>query len=304
MAAQINERTFPRVNIPDEMQVHFSFHGDRYNLSFPQITEVDTGDMGDLMKNTNPWNLSGLIDQMAAWINTCASGYRLVIFKDVNLSTVEEKVIAQTGKTLFLPSTKGSFPEQEPYPHERIITESMFKKYLGSTGVGAAFAGTACSRFVKAKADMGILSDAWVPILFQDYVIGYIHIWNSDAQRQLFDFSVVDTLHQFSKVLTHSMKINGYFNDKVPAADSFDGKIVDISASGLLFACPLSGFVSSLLPESELDISISTPPREIFLKAHVVRCFNDAMNSYVGCKFHNVPEGDFNFLFGYIYGNP
>ena len=104
------ERTYPRVNVPEQMQVHFSFHGNQYNLSFPMITEIDTGEMGDLIENTDPRNLSGLIDQMAEWIKSCASGYRLVIFKDIKPSTVEEKLIAQTGKTLYLPSTKGSFP--------------------------------------------------------------------------------------------------------------------------------------------------------------------------------------------------
>ena len=304
MAVPSNERTYPRVNVPEEMQLQFSFHGDRYNLSFPKLTDFDSGELGDFIENTDPRNLYGLIEQMAAWIKTCASGYRLVIFKDIKPSTVEEKVLAQTGKTLYFPSTRESLPQEDPYPRKRIITEELFKNYLESTGVGSAFAGTACARFVKSKADSGILSDIWTPILFQEYVIGYIHIWNIDSDKELFNYSIVDTLYQFSKVLAHSMEINGFFSDDKLKRNPFEGKIVDISASGLLFACPQSDFLSSLLPGSHLVVSIITPQRTVFLDASIVRRFNDPFHGYIGCRFLDVPTDEFGFLFECIYGKP
>ena len=298
------DRSFSRVIAPSEMQVQFTFRGDRYGLSFPKVSEFETGDMGDFIRNTDPRNLSGLIDQMAAWIKICASGYRLVIFKDVKPSTVEERVITETGKTLYLPSTKGNFPADDPYPRKRIITEEMFKRYLESTGIGDAYINSACDRFVKAKADNGIYSDAWMPILFQEYVIGYIHIWSNDEVNKIFDYSVVDTLFQFSKVLAYSLKLNGYFEKGKLKNDSINGKVIDISASGLLFAYPHSELFSALLPDSELTVKISIPGHSITAESVIVRRFKDNAFGYIGCRFHGVAKEDFRLLFEFIYGKP
>ena len=298
------DRSYSRVSTPQDMQIQFTFLGDRYNLSFPKINEYDSDDLGVFYKNIDPRNLSGLIDQMAAWIKNFASGYKLMIFKDAKPSTVEERVIAETGKTLYLPSTRNGFPKNDPYPRKRIITEDMFMNYLEGTGVGVAFVASACARFVKAKADNGFYSDAWIPILFHEYVIGYIHIWISEEEKKPFDYALVDTMYQFSKVLAHSLKINGYFENGKVKSDIFDGKVIDISASGLLFAYPHSNLSSALMPDSSLTVKIIMPSRSITTPATIVRSFKDPSLGYFGCHFSGMEKKDLGFLFEKIYGKP
>jgi len=297
-------RSYSRVSIPTQMQVQFTFLGDRYNLSFPRVAEYDTEELGYFLQNSDLKDLSGLIDQMAAWIKNYANGYRLVLFKDVKPSVTEERLIAETGKTLFLPSTHESFPQSDPFPRKRIITEDMFKRYLESTGIGVAFVGSACARFVKAKADKGISSDAWIPILFHEYVIGYIHIWNDAEEKTPFKFSILDTLYQFTKVLAYSLEINGYFEKGRLKNNTFEGKVIDISASGLLFAYPFSDFSSALKADSKLTIKVVTPQRSITTEAIIVRCFKDKSLNYYGCRFEKIDPENLRFLFEFIYGKP
>ena len=298
------DRSYSRISIPERMQIQFSFLGDRYNLSFPKIMEYDAEDLGDMLQNYDPRNFSALIEQMSGWIKKYATGHRLVLFNDIRPSTTEERVIAETGKTLFLPSTSESFPKTDPFPRKRIITEDMFKRYLESTGIGLAFVNSACSRFVKAKADSGTLSDAWIPILFHEFVIGYLHVWNDAKEKPLFDYVVIDTLYQFTKVLAYSLEINGYFDKgKIPNT-TFDGKIIDISASGLLFAYPYSNLSSALMPESKLVVKISTPQRTVAINAIIVRRFKDKSFGYYGCRFEKMEDEDFQYLFEFIYGRP
>jgi hypothetical protein len=203
------DRSFSRVNTPSELQVQFTFLGDRYSLTYPKVPEYESGDPGEFMKNLDPKNLSGLIEQMAAWIKGYANAYKLVIFKDVKPTTTEERIVAETGKTLYLPSTLAAFPQGDPYPKKRLITEDIFKRYLESTGVDLKFVDEAAARFIKTKFDSGIFSDAWIPVLFQEYVIGYIHIWINKEGKLPFDYGVIDTLYQFAKILAHALKING-----------------------------------------------------------------------------------------------
>jgi hypothetical protein len=298
------DRSYSRVSIPPEMQVHFTFLGDRYNLSFPKITDYEPGDAGDFLQNINPQNLSGLIEQMAAWINSYASGYKLVIFKDAKPSAAEERILAETGKVLYLPSTLGSLPQADPYPRKRIITEEMFKRYLESTGVDPAFVDSACARFIKTKFNSGIFSDAWIPVLFQEYVVGYIHIWINREGAQPFDYSIIDTLYQFAKVLAYSLKINGYFEKGKLKNEAFEGKIIDISASGLLFAYPNTAFSSALLPDSELMVKITTARRSVNITSKIVRRYRDSSMGYFGCRFLNMAAEDLRFIFELIYGKP
>ena len=256
------DRSFSRVDVPSDMSVKFAFNGERYNLSFPRLMEFEAEGASEFLENVNPQNLSELIEQMASWIKGYANGYKMVTFKESKPEVTEERIISETGKALYLSATLGGFPLTDPYPRKRIITEEMFKRYLESTGVGSAFLNDACDRFIKGKYEEGFLSDAWIPILFHEYVVGYIRIWINKDGKLPFDFSVLDTMFEFSKMLAYSLKINGYFESGRIPNDLFDGKVIDISVSGLLFAYPTKSS-SSLLVDSELKVVIITPKRKI-----------------------------------------
>ena len=298
------DRSFSRVSVPPDLEVHFTFLGDRYSLSYPKVSEFENSDEKTIMKSLDPMNLSGLIDQMAAWIKGYASGYKLVIFKDVKPATTEERLVAETGKSFYLPSTLGSFPLEDPHPKKRLITEDTFKRYLESTGVDLSFVDEACTRFIKQKHESGIFSDLWAPILFQEYVIGYVHIWINKEGRLPFDLGVLDTLYQFTKILAISLRANGYFESGKLKNDPFEGKIIDISASGLLFTYPNSVLSSTLMPDNELSVRLVTPHRSVNARAKIVRRYKDNYQSYFGCRFLDMAPEDLRFLFEYIYGKP
>jgi hypothetical protein len=298
------DRSFSRVSTPPDMQVQFTFLGDRYSLSYPKVQEYESGDPGEFMKNLDPKNLSGLIEQMAAWIKGYANAYKLVIFKDTKPATTEERIVAETGKTLYIPSTLAALPKSDPYPKKRLITEDMFKRYLESTGVDLKFVDEAMARFIKTKFDNGIFSDAWIPVLFQEYVIGYIHIWINKEGTLPFDYNVIETLYLFAKVLAYSLKINGYFESGKLKNEPFEGKVIDISASGLLFAYPHSPLSAALLPDSELSVKLLAPRRSVNVNAKIVRRYKDNTQDYFGCRFMDMAPEDLRFLFEFIYGKP
>jgi hypothetical protein len=298
------DRSYSRIETPQGLEIQFTFLGDRYSLGYPKILEFDNEGPGELMKNIDPRNLSGLIEQMAAWIRGFASGYKLVIFKDVSPQSTEEHIVAEMGKTLFIPMTLGNLPQSDPYPKKRIITEDMFKRYLESTGVDLKFIDDACDRFLRSKTETGILSDAWTPILFQEYVIGYIHLWINQPGKPPFDYGVLDNLYQFAKILAFSLKANGYFEAGKIKNEPYDGKVVDISASGMLFAAPQSTMTQSLLPDSEISLRLVTPRRTVKTNARIVRRYKDSSQGYFGCRYLDMEPEDMRFLFEFIYGKP
>ena len=298
------DRSYSRVSVPEDMQVQFSFLGNRYNLSFPKVQQFDSMGLGSFFKNTDLKNLSGLIAQMAASIKKFASDYKMVIFKDVELTTMEERIIAETGKTLFLPSVQAGFPQTDPFPYKRLVTEEIFHNYLAGIGVAPDIFSDTSYDFIKSKMDSGLFSDAWFPILFQEYVIGYVHIWINEEGKRPFDYEVVEVMYQFTKVLAHSLEVNGYFEEGRVQNSRFEGNVIDISASGLLFFCLPSEFSSALLPDSKLTATIITPNRNITVKSIVVRRFEDESQCYFGCRFEELTTDELRYLFEFIYGKP
>jgi len=298
------DRSYSRISTPEDLSIQLTFKGDRYSLHYPKVQEYEVGDIGEWMNRIDPKNLQGLIDQMAAYIRSFASGYKMVIFKEVKPSSTEERIVAQTGKSLYLPSTLANFPQSDPYPKKRLITEEIFRRYMETTGVDPQYLDSVVSRFIKQKFDNGFFSDAWVPILFQEYVIGYIHIWINQEGKLPFDYNMIETMYQFAKVIAYSLKTNGYFNSGRIKNEPFEGKLMDISASGMLFAYPHSGLSSALLPDSELAVRLSVPRRSIRATAKIVRRYKDNSMGYFGCRFLDMAPEDMRFLFEYLYGKP
>ena len=297
------DRNFLRVDTPSDIKILFTFKGDRYNLAFPKIHEYESIIEDDLLRHMDPKNLSGLIMQIASSLKNYADGYKIVNFKDKRPDSMEELMVSETGKTLFIPSTVGFIPKTDPYPKKRIITEELFKRYLETTGVGVSHLDENIQRFLKNKFDDGIYSDAWIPVLFQEYVIGYIHIWVNTQARLPFDFSVLDNVYQYAKVLAFGLKENGYFEHGRVENEPFEGRVLDISASGLLFAYPLgTTLLATLLVDAELTVTIEAPNRSINVVARIVRRFKDKSAGYFGCRFINMEGEDKRFLFEHLYG--
>jgi hypothetical protein len=296
------ERSYSRVSVPSEMQIQFTIQGDRYDLSFPKVIEYDTEDLGGVLQNSDQTNIAELIEQIAAWIKSFASYHNLILFKDTKPLITEERIISETGKSLFLPLVKEGFPPKDPFPRKRIITEDIFKRYLESTGIGLAFINNAYNRFLKAKMEKGIFSDAWIPILFHEYVIGYIHLWIDIEGKEPFDYSMINTLYQFTKVLAYSLEINGFFEKGKLKNDTFEGNVIDISASGLLFAYPPSDISPALKLENDLTVKIITPLRTITTDAVIIRRIKDKSLGYYGCQFEKMAYEDKCYLFEFIYG--
>jgi hypothetical protein len=296
------DRSYSRIAVPQDLQMRFSFHHDRYNLPFPKVSNFEDDLAERSGKNPLAQNVSALLERMGAWVKGLGGNYKLVIFKDVKPSSTEERVVAETGKTFFLASTREPFPEADPFPEERIITVSLFKRYLESTGVDPKYLDDTCKRFVQAKLTRGIFSDVWVPLLFQEYIIGYIHVWINNSWASRFEIAALDTLFKYARELVHSLKINGFFEKGRRPKEVFVGRVMDISVSGLLFAYPKSSLSSALLVNSQLLIKLITADRTLDINSRIVRRFRDSSLSYYGCHFLDTSFEDMRYLFEYLYG--
>jgi hypothetical protein len=296
------DRSYSRVSTPLDLRIQFTFQGDRYSLHYPKVEEFDKGEVEEKMKKMDVKNLQGVIEQIAVWIRGFATGYKITVFKEVQPTSLEERIVAETGKTLFLPSSKGKLPQSDPYPKKRLITEEMFTHFLETTGVMPFLTEEEMANFIKKKHENRFFSDIWVPILFQEYVIGYIHVWVDVDGKPPLDYVIIEQLYQFASVLAASFKQRGLFEIGRIKNEPFEGNIMDISVSGLLFSYPLSSFSEVLLPDCDLTVKLITPKRTVQTTAQIMRRYKDNTQGYFGCHFTDMMPEDMRFLFEYLYG--
>lgn len=299
------ERAYSRIPGPVNLQLQLSYTGERYVLDYPKTAEFQSPDaISEAMLRLNPQNFTSLVAQISAWIKGFASGYKLILFTDAKPATIEERLLARTGKTLYLPSTRGEFPRTGPFPQGRIITEDVFRRFLESEGAEAYQGEDVVSRFLRDKAEAGVCAEVYVPILFYEYAAGYLYVWSGEEWQRPFDYEVLSTLFQFAGALAFSLKENGYFEGGRLSGKPLKGKIVDISVSGLLLASPPGAWTSMLEPGDELLVKLRAPGRTIACGAVIVRRFRDRLLSCFGCRFTGLHTVDLYFLFEFLYGKP
>lgn len=297
-------RKYARIPGPTDISVGFSFHGERYDMDFPKSEQFEPVDSPEFSEDFDSDNLKQLLEQFNAKAEEYCDEHKIVMFRENKPSTVEERVIAKTGKVVFIPSTLSDFPANDPYIKKKLITKQLMEDFLESLGIARGLLIEETNKMIRTKRAQGVLSELLHPVIFHEYVIGYILLRNSAKGKPPFDLNLVDLMGQFAKVLSYSLKKNGYFKGAEGKKDEYDGHVIDISASGLLFENKQALLAQSLLMGSELMLSLKTPKRRIEVAGKVVRNFRDSRTHYYGVDYRDMQPEDLRFLFELLYGRP
>jgi hypothetical protein len=295
-------RRYSRRAPPTELTVSFSFKGDRYQLSFPTTREFETVTEPERDSAFDPHDIRALVGEFNERASAFAGERAVRMFKDRHPESLEERLVVRTGKIYYLPTTAGGLPLVDPYVTPRIVTREVFADFLRDEDVREDLVDDEVTRFERNKKNSGILSELMIPLLFQEYVIGYVYLVNNLPGKPPFDLPVLETFHQFAKVLAYSLKMNGYFRNAPKKAQDFSADVIDISAGGLMFSTASRELTTSLLPGSDIELSIKAKGRGVKVLASVKRVFRDASRSYFGIEYSELEPEDFRFLFECLYG--
>jgi hypothetical protein len=295
-------RRYSRRALPTELAVSFSFKGDRYRLSFPTTREFEPMTEPERDSAFDPRDIRALVGEFDERASVFASERAVRMFKERHPESIEERLIVRTGKIYYLPTSAGGLPVVDPYVTPRIVTRDVFAEFLRDEEVREDLVADEVMRFERNKRSSSILSELMIPLLFQEYVIGYVYLVNTLPGRPPFDLPILETFHQFAKVLAYSLQMNGYFRNAPKKAQDFAADVIDISAGGLMFSAASRELTTSLLPGSDIELTIKAKGRAVKVLASVKRVFRDASRSYFGIEYSELEPEDFRFLFECLYG--
>lgn len=285
------QRKAVRVPPPKDLKLEFYLQNERIRIDCPESEEYSELEMPALSVGFDTESINGLLASFRDKAQPMFSKSGILMFnKGRKPETIEERLIAETGRTLLMTSTSSPLPAVDPYPEGRIVTQAMADAFEGPS---IFVEGSAFERSRAEKAAAGIVSELYCPILYYQYVVGYIYLMNDSSKKTCLDYRSVDFAWEFSRILAYSLKANNYFKlseDSKP--DPYKPQVVDLSAGGCLLSMPKSSFKVKLKSGAVLDILICREGggRCVAMKGRVARRFDDRENEYYGVAFINAEQ--------------
>ena len=191
---------------------------------------------------------------------------------------------------------------RDPFPDERVITKSELIALEEEAGSAAYVVTSKLGNILYEKTKKDIVSELWCPVLYNEYVVGYVHVWNTAARRERISRDLIEFVQQFAKVLCYSLVTNGYFKVENSTERRYEAPIIDLSASGLLFAHTSAELVKELLVHTDLDLTVRLDARTMPIGGRIMRKFRDEESTYFGLLFLKIEQEDFQYLFHFLYG--
>ncbi len=298
------QRKYERVRISGDVNVSFSLRGAKVELNFPKSDRYSPVEPPEQDSSFDANRIEEVVRTFRAKMETLTSDNQIVMLRDRAARSWEERTIVRMGKTLWIPSTAEDFPVRDPFPDERIITRSELVRLEEEAGAAAYVVTSRLGNIMYEKSKRDIVSELWVPVLYNEYIVGYIRAWNTGDRRERISRETVEFVQEFAKVLCYSLVTNGYFKLENSTERRFEAPIIDMSASGLLFAHTSADLAKELLVHADLALTMRIDRRTLSVGARIMRKFRDAESVYFGVLFLRIDEDDFRFLYQYLYGKP
>ncbi len=297
-------RRFARLAPPGDLAVSFSFSGERYDLDFPQSQAYHAPGGDYLAPGFDPADLRSMMADFEQKASSIANERGVVMYKNKKPEGPIEMLAAATGRAFYLPNAMSGLPLTDPFSDRTILTKEDFMDYFMENGIEKEYALDEVVRVERSRRNLGILSELLVPILFQDYAIGYVSLVNKQAGMPPFDLRIVETFTAFARALSWSLKLHGYFKDAPTLDDQYKTEVLDVSAGGLLFACRDQRLISALKENLPVSVRIQARRRGVEASGTIRRHFAGGAEGCFGIEFTLMEPEDFRFLFEYLYGRP
>ena len=300
------QRKNERVKISERAEVFFTIKGQKVELNFPRSNRY-TQLSPEAVNSHIDYDYSSIkslyINFREKTMNEVSEA-RIVMMREKVLDKYEEKVMAATGKILWIPSTEEDFPIKDPYPDERLITRRDLVKYEEALDRPPHVITSKLGNILYEKQKKQIHSELFCPILYDLYLVGYVYLCNREDRKEKITKDLLEYAYDFSRVLGYSLHLTGYFTSNDSMERRYEAPILDISASGLLFAHPRADLSDNLLIHTDIEVTVRFPERTMVIGSRVRRKFQDAERCYFGIQFLEISQDDINFLFEKLYAKP
>ncbi|HUX13827.1 MAG TPA: PilZ domain-containing protein [Spirochaetia bacterium] len=293
-------RGYERIISPKGVRVTFLVDGKQVELNYPQAEVSEKVESAEVEPGFDAGRISELLRSFRERAREFSSENKIVMFRERKPQLFEERVIANSGKILILPFISPETLKISNQIRERLLTQPDVVRVETTAGEEVFTALQSISAVGDRQKQRGIAAELYCPVLFRQYVVGYLYLLRSKELTPGFDPKAIEFVFQFSRVLAYSLKVNGYFKAEPVKEEFGNAELIDISGSGLLFGYPPNG--PNLALFTDLDLTIYLGEKSLPATGRVMRRYKDADRVYLGIRFLDMSLENMEILFQELYG--
>jgi hypothetical protein len=299
------ERKFERVDSPEGLTMSFLYEDVVVELGFPRTQTWQEADEPIISEYFDEERLEELIAQFRSKASEFAEHGSIVMFRDREPESYEEQLITTTGKSLYLPRLSRGLPQKGSEEGRPIITADELPEEEREDAPGGKNREQSREYFREKSRERGIIAELYVPIVYLNYVVGYVYMASQSQEFPPFSLRTLDFAIEFSYVLVHALKKYGYFEgEERREVKEYTPHIINISAAGVLFSYPTGELTKSIGVYTDLELFFEIKGRRIKISSRVMRKYRSGEYTLFGVQFLEIAPEDFRFLFDYVYGRP
>ncbi len=293
-------RGYERIISPKGVRVTFLVDGKQVELNYPRGEVSERIESAAVEPTFDAARISELLRSFRERAREFSSENKIVMFRERRPQLFEERVIGNSGKILILPFVSPDTLKISRVIRERILTQPDVVRVETTAGEEVFTALQSISAVGDRQKQRGIAAELYCPVLFHQYVVGYLYLLRSKELTPGFEPKAIEFVFQFSRVLAYSLTVNGYFKAEPVKEEFGSAELIDISGSGLLFGYPLNG--PNLGLYTDLDLTIYLGEKSLPAKGRIMRRYKDADRIYLGIRFLDMSLENMETLFQELYG--
>ncbi len=288
-------RSFERILSPEGISVSLIVKGHEVSLNFPASDLFEPVEAPQYDLGFDVTRISNLLTAFRERAERIAGENRIVMFRERTPQTIQERLVATTGRILVVPPWTGDFQALDISIRERLL----LKRHIEAMDNGEALLEEyeLVSNQLRRKR---IGSEVYCPILYRQYVVGYLYIMSTGESAGDFTGPDLEFLRGFARIFSYSLEVNGYFRAAIEEQELSDTQLIDISGSGLLFGLGVRGPDLSLY--SEIDLRIHLGDVVLPARGRIMRRYSDPDRNYYGVHYSDMELQHMEKLFDELYG--
>lgn len=294
-------RSFERIKAPRDVAVTFLFKGQTVQLDYPDSDQYESAEDPGIEPGFDTSQISELLRAFRERSARFATENKIIMFRERKPESFQERLIARSGKILVMPFYATESQIRSADIRERILTQDEIIAIKAEEGEDMFAVLEQIGKVVESNRENRIWHELYCPILYRQYVVGYMYLIRSDADQERFEAPVFDFVIQFGRILAYSLKVNGYFKAQPRLNEFGSAELIDISGSGLLFSYPPDG--PDILLYTDLELKITIGDRSAPARGRVMRKYQDAGRLYIAIQFIELDQSDMELLLDHIYGD-
>jgi hypothetical protein len=305
-------RRWPRISSPKDLSVEFLLPDKELTLHCPESRSWEEVELPEIREGLDSNSLASLVDSFKIKASEIASEGRVIMYKNKGPSDLAEEMASKYGRCLYVPSTLGPLPLADPYPSGRVITREMAAEF---ESLADAAQGSRLSVYLRGRAEGGLSSGLWCPVIYYHYAVGMVLMSNGRDRPRALDYGAVDLAWEFSRVLAWFLKRHGYFAGSDVESGLKKGGIIDASPAGLLAALPMAARKTRREPSPEdpaedpafalgavIRLRLGIKGKNVVCSGKIARRFEEGSTVYCGIAFMDLSAQDMAGLSLSLYG--